>query len=52
MPKVLVEEVTTVQTVSPQGPQGRAWLKGKNTVEKSQTNARSTGRGEPGKRIL
>ena len=25
MPKVDVEEVTTVHTVSPQGPQGRAW---------------------------
>ena len=34
MPKVLVEEVTTVQTVSPQGPQGRAWLKGKTQWRK------------------
>ena len=42
MPKVEVEEVTTVQTVSPQGPQGRAWWKEKTTVTKSQINARFT----------
>ena len=42
MPKVEVEEVTTVQTVSPQGPQGRACWKEKTTVTKSQINARFT----------
>ena len=36
MPKVDVEEVTTVHTVSPQGPQGRAWGEEKHSLEHSE----------------
>ena len=36
MPKVEGEEVTTVQTVSPQGPQGRAWGEEKHSLEHSE----------------